>query len=222
MTIGTPDGMSYECEMRYLLGIPSFADKDAKNLSPSESEDNGNRQIYYVRHGDTDLNEESGEHSSEQPVRGWSSVSLNDDGRKEAAKAAESVKSLGITHIVSSDLPRAKETANIIGNKIGITPEFEPGLRTWDLGDLTEKSGKEVHDQVNHYCKEALDERPPGSSESFNEFKDRILSTTSKILQNHPEDHKILVVSHNSPERVIHSWIEAGQPTKRQRLANAQ
>jgi broad specificity phosphatase PhoE len=164
-----------------------------------------NKQLYFVRHGDTELNDECRQ-------RGWSPVSLNQDGREQAKKAADSVKDVGITHIVASDLPRAKQTANIIGNKLGITPEFHPGLRTWDLGDFTGKKDSEVGDQIKSYTQEKADERIPGSSESFNEFKDRILGTTSEIVNSHPEDHKVLMVSHNSPERVLNAWTEAGQP----------
>lgn len=243
MPVGTSDGDHYESEMHYQLGIPTVMQSDdlsqrdsGVTLSqeqqkreplrltvhprddmtpgpPTGASDEVSKELYFVRHGDTDLNEEGGEGSANQPVRGWSNVSLNDDGRADANKSAESVKDLDLTHIVSSDLPRAKETANIIGKKVGITPEFNPGLRTWDLGDLTEKSGKEVHDQLDHFCKEAQDERPPGSSESFNEFKHRILDTTHQILNEHSDEHKVLAVSHNSPERILNAWDMAGQPS---------
>lgn len=222
--IGTSDGKAYECEMRYNLNIPALPEMmdNEKNLSQSQEQSNEPKKIYFVRHGDTDLNSESskptdGNYSTDEPIRGWSDVSLNQEGRKHAQKAAEGIKDLPIEHIVSSDLPRAAETARIIGNKRGIPVEYDPGLRTWDLGAYTEQTGKEVHDAVNRLCMEAQDERPPSSSkyqgESFNEFKDRILGTVSNIIQRH-NDKETLLVSHNSPERVLHSWTAAGQPQK--------
>ncbi len=36
----------------------------------------------------------------------------------------------------------------------------------------------------------------------------------SNIVQRH-NDKEILLVSHNSPERILHAWTEAGQPQKR-------
>jgi|SRR5882672_184809 len=220
MVVSTHDGQVYEDQTDYLLDHPMNDDLTSRvksgegtyNPKTDVYEANPNKELYFVRHGDTDLNEESGEKSHDQPIRGWSDVSLNADGRKEAKKASKSVKDLDITHIVSSDLPRAKETARIIGKEIGITPDFHPGLRTWDLGDLTESKGKEAHDQVDHYCQDAKDERPPGSSESFNEFTNRIIDTTKQIANEHPDEHRVLIVSHNSPERALHAWDAAGQP----------
>lgn len=201
------DGNSYENLTSWHLNSPSQATEDKQSSDES-------KKIYFVRHGETDLNKESGEHSSDQPVRGWSNVPLNQQGIKEAQKAANSVKDLPIEHIVASDLPRAKQTANIIGNRLGITPEFDPGLRTWNLGEHTGKAGKEVHDEVDRLCTTAQDERPKGG-ESFNEFKNRILGTMSNIVQRH-SDKELLIVSHNSPERILHAWTEAGQPQKQQ------
>ena len=217
--IGTHTGQVYEDEMHAHLDIPAMpnlgSDNEDENLS---SRGNEPKKIYFVRHGDTNLNAESAESSSDQPVRGWSNIPLNSDGIAQAKKAAESVKDLPISHIVSSDLPRAKQTANIIGQRLGITPEFHPGLRTWNLGEFTGKSGKDVHDEVNRLCSTDQDERPKGG-ESFNEFKDRILSSMSDIVQKHNEN-EVLVVSHNSPERIINSWIEAGQPQKQEGIGD--
>lgn len=158
-----------------------------------------------------------GNYNYDEPVRGWSNVSLNDAGRKHAEQAAENVKGLPIQHIVSSDLPRAAETARFISDRIKVPVEYHPGLRTWDLGAYTGQSGKEVHDNVDRLCMEDQDERPPSNGkykgESFNEFKDRILGTMSDIVKRH-SDKEILVVSHNSPARVLWGWTAAGQPEK--------
>lgn len=201
------DGQVYEDELDYHFNRP-------QDKPEQDQQSNGPKKIYFVRHGDTNLNVESGENSNEQPVRGWSPVSLNQAGRDQARKAADSVKDKPIDHIVSSDLPRAAETARIISNKTGWPVEYDPGLRTWNLGEYTGKAGKEVHDAVDKLCKENQDERPEGG-ESFNEFKDRVLSTMSNIVQRH-NDKELLIVSHNSPERVLHAWTEAGQPQKQE------
>ncbi len=166
MVISSHDGKIYEDQWDALFDRPMDTDQSENKQS---YDPNQPKKIYFVRHGETDLNKESGEHSSDQPVRGWSNVPLNQQGIKEAQKAADSVKDLPIEHIVASDLPRAKQTANIIGNRLGITPEFDHGLRTWNLGEYTGKAGKEVHDEVDRLCTESKDERPKGG-ESFNEF----------------------------------------------------
>src|SRR5580765_3059025 len=98
---------------------------EGSQSSPSNS-------IYVVRHGCTDMNAEGG--TSADKIRGWSNVPLNDVGREDAHRAAESLKDKGITAIVASDLDRSKETASIIGKTLGIEPEYTMKLRPWDLG----------------------------------------------------------------------------------------
>lgn len=168
------------------------------------------KEIYFVRHGDTDLNKEGEKSDDRAPVRGWNNTPLNEQGKADAQKAADKLAKEPITHIVTSDLPRASDTAKIIGDRLGITPEEHPGLRTWNLGEYTGKTGEEVHDAVDRLCLNQPDVRPPGG-ESFNEFKSRILSTFGEIAKDHAE-HEVLVVSHNSPERILNSWDKAGQP----------
>ncbi len=94
-----------------------------------------------VRHGDTALNDEN-------LVHGWVDTPLNDKGIEQAHKAAESLKDKDITHIVSSDLPRAKQTANILSKATGAPVITTPSLRTWDSGnfDYTDK-----HEELEKY-----------------------------------------------------------------------
>jgi broad specificity phosphatase PhoE len=127
MGVGTSDGKYYESADDYwhaqLFGEPEPEQKDEPK--------NG---MFLVRHGDTSLNDED-------LVHGWVDAPLNEKGIEQAHKAAESLKDKEITRIVSSDLPRARQTANIIGKKLGIPVTLNPNLRTWDAGnfDYTDK-----------------------------------------------------------------------------------
>ncbi len=66
--------------------------------------------IYLVRHGQTDWN-------IEKKTQGHTNIPLNENGRNQAEILAKSISDLKIDKIISSDLLRAKETAEII-NKI--------------------------------------------------------------------------------------------------------
>ncbi len=82
-----------------------------------------------VRHGETDDNRE--------PVRvqGFSDTPLNDTGRAQArAAAARIAAGPPPTAIWSSDLSRARETAEIIGAAVGLAPRLDPRLREADRG----------------------------------------------------------------------------------------
>jgi broad specificity phosphatase PhoE len=79
--------------------------------------------VLLARHGQTDDNRE--------PIRvqGFTDTPLNDTGRRQAAELAERVAAMGIASLWSSDLSRARETAEIVGARIGLEPRLDPRLR---------------------------------------------------------------------------------------------
>jgi probable phosphoglycerate mutase len=79
--------------------------------------------ILLARHGQTDDNLE--------PIRvqGFTDTPLNDTGRRQAAELAERVAGDGIASLWASDLSRARETAEIVGARIGLSPTFDERLR---------------------------------------------------------------------------------------------
>lgn len=85
--------------------------------------------LYIVRHGQTDWNLDG-------KVQGQVDIPLNDTGRAQAAVAADKLARFNLEYIISSDLARAGETAQIIANKLNIRVEYEPRLREYDFGCL--------------------------------------------------------------------------------------
>jgi broad specificity phosphatase PhoE len=79
--------------------------------------------IRLARHGQTNDNLE--------PYRfqGWTDTPLNDTGRRQAHELAERVAGDGIASLWASDLSRARETAEIVGERIGLTPTLDRRLR---------------------------------------------------------------------------------------------
>ena len=84
--------------------------------------------ILLARHGETNDNLE--------PIRvqGFSDTPLNDTGRRQAAELAERVAGEGIVSLWSSDLARARETAEIVGARVGLEPRLDARLREADRG----------------------------------------------------------------------------------------
>lgn len=64
------------------------------------------RRFYFVRHGETLLNAEH--------IRQGEAGALSDKGRAQAERVGQYLKQFPITSILSSDYPRARETASII------------------------------------------------------------------------------------------------------------
>lgn len=83
-----------------------------------------------ARHGETNDNRE--------PIRvqGFTDTPLNDTGREQARGLAERVAGgdYGFRCIWASDLSRARETAEIVGERIGLGPRLDPRLREANRG----------------------------------------------------------------------------------------
>jgi broad specificity phosphatase PhoE len=84
--------------------------------------------ILLARHGQTDDNLE--------PIRaqGFRDTPLNDTGRRQAQGLAERLATYGIVSLWSSDLSRARETAEIVGARLGLDPRLDPRLREANRG----------------------------------------------------------------------------------------
>lgn len=82
----------------------------------------------FIRHGQTDWN-------LEKRLQGASDIPLNDTGRQQAHDAVEHLRGMAWEAIVSSPLSRARETAQIIADGLGIElgPSYDE-LRERDYG----------------------------------------------------------------------------------------
>lgn len=163
--------------------------------------------IYIVRHGATKLNAEAS--ISVDRERGWSDVPLTEEGRQEARDAAAKLRPKGITAIVSSDLNRAKETAQIIGGILGMKPEFSFKLRPWNLGYLTGKDMKDANPEIAEHARNP--DEPVKEGESFNKFCTRAFDGLAEAAAKHHE-HTLLIVAHHRVERLVAAWEALGKP----------
>ena len=84
--------------------------------------------ILLARHGQTDFNA--------PPVRIQGSLDppLNETGLAQARELAELVAGEGIRALYASDMLRARMTAEIVGERIGLEPVIEPRVRECDWG----------------------------------------------------------------------------------------
>ncbi|WP_418156618.1 2,3-diphosphoglycerate-dependent phosphoglycerate mutase GpmB [Pantoea agglomerans] len=89
-------------------------------------------QVYLVRHGETVWN-------AERRIQGQSDSPLTEKGEQQAWQVGESVKHLGITHIIASDLGRTRRTAEIIADACGCSVTLDPRLRELNMGVLEKR-----------------------------------------------------------------------------------
>jgi broad specificity phosphatase PhoE len=88
-------------------------------------------KLILVRHGHTCLNAPG----RDERLRGWLDLPLDDQGLKEAAETAERLADYPVEAIYSSDLRRARQTAEVLRRRTHaprVTTTKE--LRPWNLG----------------------------------------------------------------------------------------
>lgn len=156
------------------------------------------RTVYLVRHGDTDANAST---PGPELERGWKSYPLDAQGRSEAKRIAAKLSKLGIKAVVSSDLPRAKQTADIICDWLGINPTFDSSLRTWNTGNCAGKLKKSVEPHIADLVRHHPDESCSGG-ESFDEFCNRIFKAVKEVLRSHTEN-PLAIIIHARVERLL-------------------
>lgn len=84
-------------------------------------------RLTLMRHGETQWNVEG-------IWQGIAPVPLNERGRQQAEAASTTLKNAGITRIVSSDLLRTRQTAQIVSEALGLPFEIDQRWREVDLG----------------------------------------------------------------------------------------
>lgn len=159
------------------------------------------KDFYIFRHGQTDYNVE----------KRWagrdSDVSLNDRGIEQAEELGENLCGLGIEVIFSSNLIRAKHTAEIVAKTIGvevkIKPEFHEGNFGVGEGRLLSELGDEnpkLREDWNNLAPEFMDIRYP-NGESKREIQERMFGALRDIAN---ENYSVMgVASHGAAIRYL-------------------
>jgi broad specificity phosphatase PhoE len=139
--------------------------------------------LLLVRHGETDWN-------AEGRLQGHTDRPLNDFGRRQARQLAEQLEGEEFEAIYSSDLARARETAEIIGERLGLPVELDPDLREKDWGNWEGLTAVE-RDRVEFV------------GESTQAHQERMLRALARLSAQHPGEGTVLVVTHGGSMRRI-------------------
>lgn len=144
-----------------------------------------------LRHGQTDWNIEG-------RYQGQSDVSLNATGRAQAHSLARQLHGQPFAAIYSSDLKRARETADIIAAVLHLPIVLEPRLREIDQGEWEGQLVDVIKARYAELWQERTVDpaslRPPGG-ETVGEVASRVSAALDDIAPLHP-DASVLVISH--------------------------
>lgn len=161
-------------------------------------------KISIVRHGETDSNK------AKKLMGCRIDEPLNTEGVRQAHELAEKIKENSFDVIFTSPLKRAKQTAEIIADKVKAPVVERKEIVERDFGSLSGKSWDEMMDEIksgNDNLKELdfeqkYDYRPYGG-ECSDGVERRLFKFVRDLKENY-SDKKVLVVAHGGIVKLAH------------------
>ena len=169
---------------------------------PSDVRDAGRGEgvrVLLVRHGETVWNQEN-------RWQGQADTPLSQTGYDQARQLARRLQNeeRPIRAIYTSDLSRARDTADILGQVLGVTPLETAAWREMDIGTW---SGLTTSEVATRHAEEWArlrqgEDLPRGGGETFAQFQGRLLQSSQRFIRDH-RDEQIIVVTHGGAVRAF-------------------
>jgi broad specificity phosphatase PhoE len=140
-------------------------------------------RLLLVRHGETDWN-------ADGRLQGQTDRPLSDFGRRQARQLADELADEQLEAIYASDLARARETAEIVGELLALPVALDPDLREKDWGTWEGLTAVE-RDRIEFV------------GESTEAHQKRILCALQRISERHAGAGTVLVVTHGGSMRRV-------------------
>jgi len=157
------------------------------------------RLVYMTRHGETQWNFEG-------RWQGHTDVPLNENGRAQARAIAETLRASGLAGLVSSDLSRARETAEIVGSALGLAVAYaDADLRERSFGifeGLTRVECERLHPEAWRAWLE--EQRPAQGVEPPSVVTARVTAAIRRAAERIARDGApVLIVTHGGALRSV-------------------
>ncbi|MEP6697370.1 MAG: bifunctional RNase H/acid phosphatase [Pseudonocardiales bacterium] len=151
-----------------------------------------------MRHAETSL-------SAEKRFSGRGDNPLTEAGLAQARSLASTAALLGrVDAVVSSPLRRARQTADLVAEALGLSVTEDAGFAETDFGEWEGLTFGEVRqrwpDEVEAWLGSA-DVAPPGG-ESFAATTSRVRQARDRVLRAHPAG-RVVIVSHVTPIKTL-------------------
>ncbi len=154
--------------------------------------------LLLARHGETDWNRA-------RRWQGHADRPLTDRGRAQAAALAERLADIALHAVYSSDLRRARETAEAVARAQGLGLVELPALREVSVGSWEGLTRSEAETRFPEGFRRWLAGGTGwDDGESYGEMSARVLEAVDQIAREH-EGKRVLIVSHGGPIRAIHA-----------------
>jgi probable phosphoglycerate mutase len=169
-------------------------------------------RLCLVRHGETAWN-------AERRLQGHIDVPLNETGESQARASAALLAQERFDVLYCSDLARARRTALVAAERIGLALTLEPRLRERHYGafqGLTYEEAEQRYPEAyaHFHAREPAFAFPDGG-ESLTAFAGRVRSALEQIVARHP-GQSVLIVTHGGVLDIAHR-IASGKPLEAER-----
>ncbi|HEY1583091.1 MAG TPA: histidine phosphatase family protein [Chthoniobacterales bacterium] len=166
-------------------------------------------RIYLIRHGATVL-------TAEDRFAGATDVELSDEGRDQARRLGERLRTEEVAAVYASPLGRTVETAKLIAQPHGLEVVKRDGLREISHGRWEQMTRREVDEKFPEEAA-AWEEDPytfaPVGGESGLAVTARALPVLLEIVRTHC-DEGVVVVSHKATIRLLLSSLLGFDPRR--------
>jgi probable phosphoglycerate mutase len=154
-------------------------------------------RLVLVRHGSTD-------HSPQRLFSGRNQLALSELGRAQAAALAARFAGFDAAGMVSSPLPRTRQTAAAIASGLGIEFDDVDGLVETDFGAWEGLSLSEVREQwpEEYRSYSASGSGSPPHGESFDDVLRRVRRSRDELIRRFA-GQTVLVVTHVTPIKTL-------------------
>ena len=158
-------------------------------------------ELLLVRHGETDWNRD-------RRFQGHADPPLNEMGREQAHALAAELAGERIELVYTSDLCRARETAEIVAASLGADLVALRDLREIDVGEWEGLTWPEIEERYPEGAR-AWHEQGFGweAGETYDELGERVVAALRRIAADHPEQ-RVLVVGHGGTIRATRAFLE--------------
>ncbi|MBM3388817.1 MAG: histidine phosphatase family protein [Betaproteobacteria bacterium] len=148
-------------------------------------------RIILIRHGETDWN-------TQTRIQGHTDIGLNPHGRWQAQRLAAALADEGLSMVYTSDLQRARATAQAVADTSGVPLAVTPTLRERAFGTFEGRTFAEIESQWPEHARRWRRRDPsfcPPGGEALQDFFERSVQAVHTLAAQH-QGQTVAMVAH--------------------------
>lgn len=156
-------------------------------------------RILAIRHGETAWNRDT-------RIQGHLDIPLNGRGLWQASRLAQALRDEPLAAIYSSDLARARQTAQAVADAQGLSVVTNTGLRERHFGRFEGKTWAEIETGWPEQAlawRQRVPEFAPEGGENLLQLQARVVGTVLELARRHPGE-QVVMVAHGGVMDVLY------------------